>query len=171
MHRLLLAVLPIILVGLSACQQAPRTGPAGSPTPFIASTPTPNPSPAAVAEPGMTVTPSGLQYQEIEVGDGLRPLFNQIVRVRYSGWLTDGVKFDSNIDDDEGPLEFKVGRGEVIKGWDMGIGGGAGIPPMRVGGRRKLIIPPQLGYGSQANGTLPANSTLIFDVTLVGIKR
>lgn len=117
------------------------------------------------------MTPSGLQYQDIEVGDGLRPLFNQVVRVRYSGYMKDGTKFDSNENNDRPILEFTVGRAEVIKGWDLGIGGGAGIPPMRVGGHRKLIVPPQLGYGKEPYGTIPGNSTLTFDVKLVGVKR
>lgn len=101
----------------------------------------------------------------------MRPLFNQTVRVRYTGTMKDGTKFDSNVDNDRPALEFKLGRAEVIKGWEIGIGGGAGIPPMRVGGRRKLIVPPELGYGSEPYGTIPAKSTLIFDVTLVGIKK
>ena len=117
------------------------------------------------------MTASGIQYQDLEPGTGLRPLFNQTVRVRYKGTLTNGIQFDTNIDNNTPPLEFTLGRGEVIKGWEMGIGGGAGLPPMRVGGRRKLIVPPKLGYGTEPYGTLPGNSTLIFDITLVGIKR
>jgi FKBP-type peptidyl-prolyl cis-trans isomerase len=119
----------------------------------------------------MTMTPSGLQYQDVEVGDGPRPLFNQVVRVRYSGYLKDGTKFDSNENNNKPVLEFTVGRGEVIKGWEVGIGGGAGIPAMRVGGHRKLIVPPQLGYGKEPYGTIPGNSTLSFDVKLVGVRR
>jgi FKBP-type peptidyl-prolyl cis-trans isomerase len=144
--------------------------PAASPsaTPPASSTPAPT---AAGAEAGMTLAPSGVQYQDIEAGDGPRPLFNQVVRVRYSAFMKDGTKFDSNEDSGKPILEFTIGRGEVIKGWDIGIGGGPGIPPMRVGGHRKLIIPPQLGYGKEPYGTLPGNSTLTFDVRLVGVKR
>ena len=119
----------------------------------------------------MTMTPSGIQYQELEVGTGARPLFNQSVKVRYTGTLKNGIQFDSNVNNGSPPLQFALGRGEVIKGWEIGIGGGNGIPPMRVGGRRKLIVPPALGYGSEPYGTLPGNSVLIFDVTLVGVGR
>ena len=116
------------------------------------------------------MTPSGIQYQDIEVGKGERPLFNQAVKVRYKGTLQNGIQFDSNLDSGD-PIRFTLGRNEVIKGWEIGIGGGNGIPPMRVGGRRTLIVPPALGYGTEPYGTLPGNSVLIFDVTLVGIGR
>ncbi|MEP7272936.1 MAG: FKBP-type peptidyl-prolyl cis-trans isomerase [Acidobacteriota bacterium] len=168
-----LAVLLIFVLMMAGCNPGKNEAPgrsASSPTPYVASTPEPSASKSVMTE-GMTTTPSGLQYQEIEVGTGVRPLFNQTVRVRYSGTFPDGVVFDSNLGDGKAPLEFTLGRREVIKGWEMGIGGGPGIPPMQVGGRRKLIVPPDLGYGSGPYGPIPANSTLLFDVTLVGIKR
>ncbi len=172
MNRSLPALLTLVLMA-TACEPA-RNGassgsPAGSATPNVVSTPAPSPLPVAVAA-GMTAAPSGLQFQDLEVGTGVRPLFNQTVRVRYSGSFENGVVFDSNLDGKE-PIEFKLGRREVIKGWELGIGGGPGIPAMQVGGRRKLVVPPDLGYGSGPYGTIPANSTLYFDVTLVGIKR
>ena len=111
-----------------------------------------------------------VQYEDIVVGSGQRPVFNQTLLVRYTGKLPDGTLIDTNVDNRQPPLAFIPGRGEVIKGWDIGIGGGQGIPAMRVGGKRKLIVPPELGYGAQAAGSVPPNSTLIFEVELVGIK-
>lgn len=85
------------------------------------------------------------------------------VSVNYTGTLTDGTKFDSSYDRNQ-PFDFQLGAGQVIKGWDQGVAG------MKVGGKRKLVIPPGLGYGAQANGKIPANSTLIFEVELLSVK-
>lgn len=157
-------ILSVIVLMLTGCKPQPAS--ISSPTPTPTATPTPAPAPV-----GMRTAPSGLQYEELEVGAGPRPLFNQTVLVRYTGWLTDGTKFDSNEGNDKRPIDFKIGLGSVIKGWEIGIGGGEGVEPMRVGGRRKLIVPPQLGYGDVATGPIPAKSTLVFEVELVGIKR
>ncbi|MBI3637943.1 MAG: FKBP-type peptidyl-prolyl cis-trans isomerase [Candidatus Rokubacteria bacterium] len=109
-------------------------------------------------------TPSGLRYVEIQVGTGAQPKTGDSVRVHYTGWLENGTKFDSSRDRGE-PLEFPVGRGRVISGWDEGV------ESMKVGGKRKLIIPSNLGYGTLgAGGIIPPNATLIFEVELVGIK-
>jgi peptidylprolyl isomerase len=113
---------------------------------------------------------SGLQYQDLEVGTGSRPLFNQTLVIRYTGWLKSGMKIDSNIGPGKTPFRFRLGRSEVLKGWEIGIGGGRGIEPMRVGGKRKLVIPPELGYGDQTMGLIPPNSTLVFEVELVGLN-
>ena len=110
-----------------------------------------------------TTTSSGLIIAEITVGDGDEATAGQNVTVHYTGWLTDGKKFDSSKDRDD-PFEFPLGGGRVIKGWDEGVQG------MRVGGTRKLTIPPNLGYGARgAGGVIPPNATLVFEVELLGV--
>ena len=113
-------------------------------------------------------TASGLQYIDSKVGTGAQPKPNQTVVVHYTGWLyvngAKGKKFDSSVDRNE-PFEFPVGAGRVIRGWDEGVGS------MKVGGKRTLIIPPQLGYGASGAGcVIPPNATLMFDVELLGMK-
>jgi FKBP-type peptidyl-prolyl cis-trans isomerase len=116
------------------------------------------------AEAKEVVTPSGLKYTDIKVGDGAEAKPGQVVDVHYTGWLTNGTKFDSSVDRGK-PFSFKLGAGQVIEGWDKGVAG------MKVGGKRKLTIPPGLGYGSQSvGGVIPPNSTLVFDVELLGVK-
>ncbi len=172
MQRYSFAVLFLALTALSACSpQSPAVSPSRSPTPYIASTPTPEAAASPTEAAGVKTAPSGLQYEDLEVGEGSRPLFSQTVRVRYRGFFPNGKQFDSNIGQGDSPFEFKLGQPGMIKGWDLGIGGGDGIPAMRVGGSRKLIIPPKLGYGDKDYGKIPANSTLIFEVTLVGVKN
>lgn len=112
----------------------------------------------------IVTTPSGLRYQDYEVGQGQQPRTGQTVVVHYVGWLTDGTKFDSSLDRGQ-PFDFVLGRGQVIKGWDEGVGS------MHVGGKRRLFIPPNLGYGARGAGNaIPPNASLIFDVQLLGVK-
>jgi len=108
-------------------------------------------------------TPSGLIIEDLVMGDGSEACVGQNVSVHYTGWLTDGTKFDSSKDRDE-PFEFDLGQRSVIAGWDEGVQG------MKIGGTRKLTIPPQLGYGARgAGGVIPPNATLVFEVDLLGI--
>jgi FKBP-type peptidyl-prolyl cis-trans isomerase len=107
-------------------------------------------------------TASGLQYIETQQGTGPEAAAGRSVTVHYTGWLTDGKKFDSSRDRGQ-PFRFGLGAGQVIKGWDEGVAG------MKVGGRRKLIIPASLGYGERGVGPIPPASTLVFAVELVGI--
>ena len=110
------------------------------------------------------VTASGLRYVDVVVGDGPTPQLGQTLTVQYTGTLTNGTKFDSSLDSGR-PYKFRLGKGEVIKGWDEGF------LTMKQGGKRKLIIPPNLGYGVRGNPPdIPPNSTLLFDVELLEIK-
>jgi peptidylprolyl isomerase len=124
---------------------------------------------ASAQTQGKTMTTaSGLQITDTKVGTGAQPQSGQTCVMHYTGWLynngTKGAKFDSSLDRGE-PFEFAIGQGQVIKGWDEGVA------TMKVGGKRTLIIPPQLGYGARgAGGVIPPNATLIFDVELLGVK-
>jgi len=116
----------------------------------------------------MNSTPSGLQYEDTQTGDGAEATQGRSVRVHYTGWLYNngqqGAKFDSSKDRGD-PFEFPLGAGMVIKGWDEGVAG------MKVGGKRTLVIPPELGYGARgAGGVIPPNATLKFDVELLGVS-
>lgn len=109
------------------------------------------------------VTSSGLQYIDHVVGTGEVAKAGQTVSVHYTGWLTNGTKFDSSVDRGQ-PFSFPLGAGRVIKGWDEGVQG------MKVGGKRKLTIPANLGYGARgAGGVIPPNATLVFDVELLSV--
>ena len=106
---------------------------------------------------------SGLMYEDVREGTGEEVTTGQIVTVHYTGWLTDGTRFDSSRDGQ--PFQTPIGVGQVIRGWDEGIAG------MRVGGQRKLVIPPELGYGERgAGGVIPPNATLVFDVELLAVR-
>jgi FKBP-type peptidyl-prolyl cis-trans isomerase len=107
---------------------------------------------------------SELIIEELTVGNGPTAAAGQSVSVHYTGWLTNGQKFDSSVDRND-PFEFNLGRGQVIPGWDQGVAG------MQVGGKRKLTIPPELAYGARgAGGVIPPNATLVFEVELLGIR-
>lgn len=105
-----------------------------------------------------------MKIEEIKAGTGATPAKGDTVIVHYTGWLTNGEKFDSSKDRNE-PFSFTLGVGQVIKGWDEGFAG------MKEGGQRKLTIPPEMGYGQRNVGPIPANSTLIFEVELIRVEK
>jgi len=147
MRRLLLLASASLL--LAACNSS---------TP--AATPTTNPT-ANATEVTMA---DGLQYTDEQVGTGTEATAGKTAVVHYTGWLMDGTKFDSSLDRNQ-PFSFPIGGGQVIKGWDEGVVG------MKVGGKRMLIIPPQLGYGARgAGGVIPPNATLKFEVQLLDVR-
>jgi peptidylprolyl isomerase len=143
--RLLLVLLLALTI---ACSAAPASTGSGAP-----------------AAKGEVTTPSGLKYVDDVVGTGKQPEAGQTAVVHYTGWLMDGKKFDSSKDRGQ-PFTFPVGRGQVIKGWDEGV------LTMKVGGKRTLIIPPDLGYGARGagGGLIPANATLKFEVELLDVR-
>jgi FKBP-type peptidyl-prolyl cis-trans isomerase len=118
---------------------------------------------SAAAEGKVITTASGLKYIDLKEGTGPAAKAGDTVEVHYTGWLTNGKKFDSSVG--KKPFPFKIGAGMVIKGWDEGVAG------MKVGGKRKLMIPPELGYGARGfDGVIPPNAELIFEVELLKIK-
>ena len=155
----------LAIIALAGCQQ----GKPGEATPPPSSTPTTQqsaqPTGPQTTAAKMVTTPSGLKYQDLVVGGGAMAEEGSKVEVNYTGWLTDGTKFDSSLDPGRTPLPFTIGAGMVIRGWDEGVKG------MRIGGKRKLTIPPDLAYGERGYPPLiPANSTLVFEVELMGVK-
>jgi FKBP-type peptidyl-prolyl cis-trans isomerase len=105
-----------------------------------------------------------LKIEDLNVGTGAEAVAGKTVNVHYTGWLTNGTKFDSSVDRGQ-PFSFSLGAGQVIQGWDKGVAG------MKVGGKRKLTIPPELGYGARGAGrVIPPNATLVFEVELLGVR-
>jgi len=149
----------LFLVAFFSVQLLPAPAVARQPTSQAGAAPTKTPPP-----PKTVTTASGLKYVDLEVGTGAMPKKGQHVIVHYTGWLTNGKKFDSSLDRNES-FSFVLGAGEVIKGWDEGVAS------MRVGGKRKLTIPPSLAYGAKGiPGVIPPNATLIFEVQLLRIR-
>lgn len=151
-----------------ALAQKPAARPA-DPKPGAQASPGTAPAPeAAKKETKMVKTESGLGYEDLVVGTGASPETGQTCVMHYTGWLFEngakGAKFDSSVDRNR-PFEFPIGRGRVIKGWDEGVA------TMKVGGKRTLLIPPQLGYGDRGAGNvIPPGATLLFEVELLGVK-
>jgi FKBP-type peptidyl-prolyl cis-trans isomerase len=155
MKRLLAGAM-ILIAAVAVAQTAPAK-------PKVKVVPPNTNAPTRVTGDGVK-TDSGLQYWEIRVGNGEVAKEGSHVRVHYSGWLTTGKKFDSSVDRGQ-PFDFTIGNGEVIKGWEEGVAG------MKVGGKRQLRIPPELGYGAGGSPPdIPANATLIFDIQLLGVQ-
>lgn len=133
---------------------------------------------ATVAEPPceFKFAPSGLGYCDLAVGSGEEAPFNELINIHYTGRFADGTVFDSSYKFAR-PLTMRIGVGKVIKGLDQGIFGGEGVPPMLVGGKRKLQIPPELAYGPEPAGcfsgdcNIPANATLVYDINFVDIYK
>ncbi len=123
------------------------------------------PGPSSSANPAKEITTAtGLKYTDLKEGAGAEAKSGDVVQVHYTGWLENGTKFDSSLDRNQ-PFRFKLGAGQVIKGWDQGVAG------MKVGGKRKLVIPADLGYGRQgAGGVIPPGATLVFEVELLGVS-
>jgi FKBP-type peptidyl-prolyl cis-trans isomerase FkpA len=174
-QRLIMAIIAILIVvavvliifrSIQVSSQAQASTEATE-TSVAAITPVASPTSTDVQFPGLisdTVkTTSGLQYKDIVVGNGDTAQAGKTVSVQYTGWLTDGTKFDSSLSSGKA-FEFTLGKGSVIKGWDEGVAG------MKVGSTRILIIPPDLAYGSSGTSSIPANSTLVFQVQLLAIK-
>ncbi|TWH39839.1 peptidylprolyl isomerase [Dulcicalothrix desertica PCC 7102] len=166
---MMVCVVVLVLAQIGGNNAEAKAAQISQPTPVITQT-TPNiESNTLIASKDMSdeniiTTPSGLKYVEIQEGTGETPQTGQTVQVHYTGTLEDGTKFDSSRDRGQ-PFKFNIGRGQVIKGWDEGLS------TMKVGGRRKLIIPSELGYGARgAGGVIPPYSTLIFDVELLGVN-
>ena len=155
-HHRILAVTMIVVGLLAACRssEAPekRESEAAPATPATPATP--------AAPGGLRTSASGLQYEDLLIGNGPRPLLGQSLQIFYVGRLGDGKQFDSGV------FTYNPLKDKTIKGWKLGILGDADVEPMRVGGKRKLIIPPDLGYGSMETGPVPPNSTLIFELEL-----
>jgi peptidylprolyl isomerase len=153
-EKLLVLILLLVGVVMAACSDR-DTRPSGEAKPATAA------SGAAEA----VATASGLSYVDLVAGSGPAPTEGKTVKVHYTGWLENGTKFDSSVDRGE-PFVFTIGAGEVIPGWDEGV------MSMKVGGKRRLIVPPQLGYGAAgAGGVIPPDATLIFEVELLDVAK
>lgn len=171
-----LALAGALIIAAPGCDSKTTTD-VQSPPAQTAPTPTSAPAtsvdntsmPTTTVIDGKTVTlkstPSGLKYYDAKIGTGPNPKIGQTVSVQYSGTLLDGTKFDSSYDHGGTPIDFPIGVGRVIAGWDEGV------PTMKVGGKRRLVVPGALAYGANPpTPTIPPNATLVFDIELVAVK-
>lgn len=158
---ILLLCVPALMLGAQAGQAAPAKKPPATKAPAEKAPGTAKKAEAAAQEEKWVTTPSGLKYLDVKEGTGAQPKTGQTVVAKYRGTFENGKVFDEN----NTGFAFKLAKGEVIDGWVEGVGS------MKVGGRRKLIVPPKLGYGERGYpGIIPPNSTLLFDITLVSVK-
>jgi peptidylprolyl isomerase len=158
-EKLIILLLLVAGIAIPACSQKENKATTAEQKPAAVDQKTP-----AAATDRYVKTSSGLSYLDITPGTGVLPAYGKQVKVHYSGWLENGTKFDSSLDRGQ-PFVFLIGAGQVIPGWDEGV------MSMKVGGKRKLIIPPHLGYGAKgAGGVIPPNATLIFEVELLDVQ-
>jgi peptidylprolyl isomerase len=152
-EKIIVLLLLIAAVSIPACSQKEAT-----------TAPAEKAAESQAGPQGAVKTASGLSYTDLVKGNGAAPTSGKGVTVHYTGWLVNGTKFDSSVDRGQ-PFSFGLGAGQVIRGWDEGVAG------MKIGGKRTLIIPPDLGYGARgAPGAIPPNATLMFDVELLGVQ-
>ena len=167
MMRKTIWLAPALILVLAGCnKEESSTSSTTQSSEATTTTPTPAATPPASDRPGEVVTGSGLRYTDVVVGPGTEAKSGNMVTVHYTGTLTDGTQFDSSVG--KAPLSFTIDGStpfNVIEGWDEGVKG------MKVGGKRHLVIPPNLGYGAQgAGGVIPPNATLVFDIELLEVK-
>lgn len=167
-EKLIVLLLLVAAVAIPACSEKGQNPSSSASPDMSASAPAPaggqKDSPASLPQ-GAVTTPSGLSYADLVPGTGPQPEAGKPVTVHYTGWLVNGAKFDSSRDRKE-PFSFVMGAGQVIPGWEEGV------KTMKVGGKRKLVIPPNLAYGAAgAGGVVPPNATLVFEVELLSLGK
>ena len=166
MKRFTPCLAALAVLALAGCQESKTTTTSSTSTGATAkgeAAPAPPATSSGATEGQERTLPGGLKVIDLKVGSGPMADTGQSVSVHYTGWLPDGTKFDSSLDRGE-PLAFVLGTGRVIKGWEEGLVG------MRVGGKRKLTIPPDLAYGADGKGPIPPGATLIFEVELMDVR-